>query len=158
MNQIIRYGKVVRPTLGINVVDDRIVQSISMQLGRRLDGVLIAEVLENSPALRAGLKASQMAGDGSISLGDLITSVDGSPVRQVEDLLSSIEEKHDGDTVRLTVQPNCNPSLEKVVSATLVSREKLRGGVSSYTDRGSGRSFGGRGRNGANQVSTDGRG
>jgi S1-C subfamily serine protease len=60
VNQIIRYGRVVRPTLGIHVTDDRIVRSMEMQLGRRLDGVLVAEVFPNSPAQQAGLQASSL--------------------------------------------------------------------------------------------------
>jgi len=99
VNQIIRYGKVIRPTLGISVTDDRVAQNIEMQLGRPLKGVIVAEVLENSPAQRAGLKASKLMADGSVALGDLITAVDGSPVQQVEDLLSAVEEKRQDDEV-----------------------------------------------------------
>merc|ERR1711933_43286 len=50
VNQIIQYGKVVRPTIGINIVDDRIVKYIEQQLGRALPGCLVAEVISNSPA------------------------------------------------------------------------------------------------------------
>jgi len=106
VNQIIRYGRVIRPTLGVNVADDRVVQSIQAQVGRPLNGALIAEVLEDSPAQRAGLKASKLMADGSVVLGDLITSVDGEPVRQVEDLLSAVEEKRQGDVVTLRVLRN----------------------------------------------------
>jgi S1-C subfamily serine protease len=132
VNQIIRYGRVVRPTLGVNVADDRLTRSMEAQLrGRSLDGVLITEVLPNSPAERAGLQPSQIRGDGSIILGDLITDVDGQPVRQVEDLLSAIEERREGDTVQLGVQRGCDPSRLDRVAARLVSRESLRSTQSS---------------------------
>ena len=126
VNQIIRYGRVVRPTLGVNVADDRLTRSIAAR-GRSLDGVLITEVLPNSPAQRAGLKASQIRSDGTIILGDLITDVNGQPVRQVEDLLSAIEEKREGEVVRLGVQRGSDPSRSERVEARLVSRESLRG-------------------------------
>jgi len=125
-----------------------------MQLGRRLPGALIAEVLEGSPASRAGLRASKMSADGTVLLGDLITSVDGAPVQDVEDLLSAIEEKRDGQTVRLRVQRGCDPNREETVRADLVSRSELRGsGKTSGSSRQPFIDTRGR-RNGANQVST----
>jgi S1-C subfamily serine protease len=72
--------------MGINVVDDRIVQQIGRQMRRKLEGVLIAEVLPKSPA--SDLQPTSMNGDGTVNLGDLITHIDGEPVKQVEDLLS----------------------------------------------------------------------
>jgi S1-C subfamily serine protease len=121
VNQIIRYGKVVRPTLGIQVIDDRIVQNIGMQLRRKLEGVLIAEVLPNSPALSI-LQPTTMNGDGSINLGDLVTHIDGEKVKQVEDLLSEVEKREEGDSVRLTIVRN---GIAKTVEVKLVSRDRL---------------------------------
>jgi S1-C subfamily serine protease len=130
VNQIIRYGKVVRPTLGIHVVDDRIVRNISMQIRKPLNGVLIAEVLPNSPAERAGLKATFQRGDGSLVLGDLITHVDDQPVRQVEDLLSAIEEKREDDIVQLRLERGVTSSSAfsktETISVRLMARDKLR--------------------------------
>jgi S1-C subfamily serine protease len=130
VNQIIRYGKVVRPTLGIHVVDDRIVRNISMQIRKRLNGVLIAEVLPNSPAERAGLKATFQRSDGSLVLGDLITHVDDQPVRHVEDLLSAIEEKREDDIVRLRLERGVTSTSSftktETISVRLMARDKLR--------------------------------
>lgn len=125
VNQIILYGKVVRPSLGISIVDDRIVKTIGSQLGRALEGCLIAEVWSNSPALKAGLKATTMNSNGSIELGDLVTGVNGDRVRQGEDLVSAIEEKRDGDKVYLTVLRNCDPFKSETIEVTLTTRDKL---------------------------------
>ena len=146
VNQIIRYGRVVRPTLGINVADDLFLRIIEAQLRRSLNGALIAEVVSDSPAERAGLQASKISADGSIILGDLITDVDGQKVRQVEDLLSAVEEKRAGDVVRLGVQRGCDPRRVERVTARLVSRDALK---TSGTKRAS-YSI----RNGSNQVRT----
>ena len=97
VNQIIQYGKVVRPTLGISIVDDRIVKVLEQQLGRPLEGCLVASAMPNSPAIAAGIEASSLAGDGSIVLGDLVTEINGEQVRQAEDLISAVEEKSEGD-------------------------------------------------------------
>jgi S1-C subfamily serine protease len=124
VNQIIRYGRVVRPTLGIHVSDDRVTRSIAMQLGRsQMDGVLVAEVFPGSPAEQAGLQATILRSDGSVILGDLITHVEQQPVKQVEDLLSAIEEKKAGDSVTLRVEKGCNPQRHVTVSTKLVARQ-----------------------------------
>lgn len=126
VNQIIRYGKVVRPTLGLSVVTDRIVGSIERSLGRKLEGVLVAEVSPGSPALQSGIEPSQLGSDGTIVLGDLITAVDGEIVRQAEDLISAIEEKKDGDVVTLRVLRKANPNQVRMIPVKLTTREKLK--------------------------------
>jgi S1-C subfamily serine protease len=131
VNQIIMYGKVRRPSLGISIVDDRIVRSIAGQLGRPLDGCLVAEVVPNSPAVAAGLKATAMSSDGSIVLGDLVTGVNGEPVRQAEDLISAIEEKNEGDVVRLTILRKCDPDKPETIVVKLTTRDKLDEGAST---------------------------
>jgi S1-C subfamily serine protease len=131
VNQIILYGKVVRPTLGISIVDDRVVRNIGQQLGRSLEGCLVAEVMPNSPARLAGIQATSMSSDGTVVLGDLITGVNGERVRQAEDLISAIEEKNDGEVVTLSVLRKCDPFKSETIRVTLTTRDKLK--VSSST-------------------------
>ena len=126
VNQLIRYGRVVRPTIGINVSDDRVTRSIGAQLRRRLDGVLVAEVLPGSPAEEAGMRATSIQGDGSVVLGDLIAEVDGEPVKQVEDLLSAIEERREGDVVSLSLYRGCDPARPEILQVRLTSRDRFR--------------------------------
>ena len=130
VNQIIRYGKVIRPSIGINVADDRMTRSIEKQVGRKLDGVLVADVVAGSPAYKSGLQPLRLMTDGSIVLGDLISEVDGQPVRQVEDLLSAIEEQKEGDIVQLKVFKKCDPRKSELIGVRLTTREKL----DSYRD------------------------
>jgi S1-C subfamily serine protease len=125
VNQLILYGKVVRPTLGISIVDDRLVRSIESQLGKPLDGCLVAEVVPNSPAVVAGLEASRLSPDGSVLLGDLVIAVNGERVHQGEDLISAIEEKTEGETVVLTVLRKCDPKQTENIKVILSSRDKL---------------------------------
>jgi len=125
VNQIIRYGRVVRPSLGISVINDRIVRSIENQTGRKLDGVLVAEVIANSPASSAGLIASVLRPDGTIVLGDLITEINGEPVRETEDLMTTIEERQVGDVVKLRVLRKCDSRSSEILSIKLTSRDKV---------------------------------
>ena len=88
VNQIIVHGKVSRPTLGVNVADDQQVRALSQSLRRQLDGVLVMEVVRGGPAAQAGLQPTRRLRNGELSLGDLITAVGGTPVRQVKPRLS----------------------------------------------------------------------
>jgi S1-C subfamily serine protease len=125
VNQIIRFGKTVRPTLGITVLSDAVVKALEQQHGRGLQGALIADVLPNSPAVVAGLEATRRESDGSIVLGDLISRVDGKAVKQTEDLISAIEEKQDGDMVELVVWRKGNPRRVETINVRLTTRDKL---------------------------------
>ncbi|HEY9182508.1 MAG TPA: trypsin-like peptidase domain-containing protein, partial [Gammaproteobacteria bacterium] len=66
--RLIAYGNYVRPTLGISIDD-----AVSRRLvGREaLNGVLVLGVSEGSPAARAGLRATQIAASGRVTLGDV---------------------------------------------------------------------------------------
>ncbi len=54
VNQIIRFGKVVKPTLGVAMVND---QSAAPVIGQG-KGVIIRDVLPGSSAAQAGLRYS----------------------------------------------------------------------------------------------------
>ena len=54
-------------------------------------------------------------------LGDLIVSVDGTAVRQVEDLLSAVEERQAGEAVTLRVLRGCDPQREETLKVRLGS-------------------------------------
>lgn len=138
VNQLIRYGKVIRPTIGINVSEDRVTRSIEAALRRKLDGVLVAEVLPDSSAEKAGMRPTLFRGDGSVVLGDLIIKVDGVPVRQVEDLLSEIEDKKEGEIINLRVLRGCDPSKAETIRVRLTGRENFRNTGGSKTSRRSG--------------------
>jgi len=124
VNEIIRYGKVIRPTMGVSVANDRVKVSIEQQIGRKLEGVAIVDVVPGSPADTSGLIPTQLRSDGTLVLGDLITHVNGQPVKQVEDLLSAIEEQKEGELAQLRVLRKC--SKPQVLSVKLTTREKLK--------------------------------
>ncbi|KAL7527842.1 hypothetical protein ACHAXR_002157, partial [Thalassiosira sp. AJA248-18] len=134
VNQIIRYGSVVRPSLGVNVAEDRVLRSVEMQLRRELKGVMVVEVLPGSPAEKAGLKATALRTDGTIELGDLITEVNGEKIECVEDLLSAIEVRADEETVVVKVWRKCDRRMAENIRVRLTSSQKFKakqGGVAS---------------------------
>ena len=96
--QLIEYGKVIKPGLGINIAPDSFVST-------RLNtsGVLILNVIEGGGAEKAGLKATTQSANGKISLGDIIKKVEGKNVEDSSDLFRILDDKVVGDTVNVTV-------------------------------------------------------
>jgi S1-C subfamily serine protease len=95
VRDLIAFGRVRRPTLGIQLAPE----SIAQRLG--LEGVVIFEVEEGTGAARAGLRGLRRDAFGRWELGDVILSVDGEPVASGGDLLVALEDKRAGQTVRV---------------------------------------------------------
>ena len=92
---LIRDGRVPTPGIGILVADEAIAAHLGIQ------GIVVADVVPGSPAERAGLRGiDRMNGIA----GDVITEVDGDPVRRLTDLTERLEQAGPGKTVTLTVQ------------------------------------------------------
>ena len=98
--QLIKTGKVVRPTLGIEI-NEGLNQRLAQLRG--IDGVVILHVTPGSAADAAGLKGATVSPDGAIVAGDTIVAVDGKPVRTVGRLLARLDDYQVGDTVNVTV-------------------------------------------------------
>lgn len=106
VNQIIRYGRASRPSLGAHVADDQLAASLAERAGVGVGlpaGVVIIDTLPGSPAERAGLRGTRYGAMGRLLLGDTVTRVGGTRVATVEDLLSAIEEYELGASVELEV-------------------------------------------------------
>ncbi|NNF43287.1 MAG: DegQ family serine endoprotease [Phycisphaerales bacterium] len=93
LDSILDDGKVERGWLGVNV------QAMSADLARSFDfdgnGVLIADVLANGPALDAGIKA-----------GDIVTAVNGKPVATPTELVNAVATSDPGTRVNLAIERN----------------------------------------------------
>jgi S1-C subfamily serine protease len=95
--RIIRGEEVPSPNLGVSTAPDHLVRRLG------LEGVLIVSVSPNTSASRAQLHGTERNEQGKIVLGDLITAVDGKPVRTTDDLHRMIDEHKVGDNIRLTI-------------------------------------------------------
>lgn len=75
VNQLIRFGRVVRPSLGLHCAGG----AQSRLMG--LPGVLVIEVTPGGPAEAAGVKGTSRDRFGNMMRGDVIVEVEGSRVR-----------------------------------------------------------------------------
>ncbi len=91
---LIRTGRAPRPGIGIAAADEE----VSTRLG--VVGVVVAEVLPGSAAEAAGLQGFDRV---NRRVGDVITAVDGRPVRSVADMARELDRIGIGNEVELTV-------------------------------------------------------
>jgi len=104
---LIKEGEFQHPWVGIssaNITPD-LAELLNLENAK---GVLIMTVVKDSPADKAGLRgSSQTAIIDEVEYtigGDIILSVDGTEVRQVNDLLTHLQrEKNVGDTMNLEI-------------------------------------------------------
>jgi len=96
--QLIAYGKVSQPGLGIQIVED----SLARQVGIK-EGVLVLDVDSRGAAARAGVMPTRYDSSGNIVLGDIIVAIEGQNVRTSDDLYNTLERYNVGDEVRVEV-------------------------------------------------------
>jgi S1-C subfamily serine protease len=100
--QIIQYGEVRRPKIGL---DGLSVEKIREQ-GANLPiekGLLIRAVANGGAASIAGLRGFSRGPGGQLALGDIIISIDGQSINDMDDLYRYLDKKQIGDTVQVNV-------------------------------------------------------
>ena len=96
--QLIRYHRIKQPGIvGATFLPDYYAKRSD------IDGVVVREVEDGSPADQAGLAGLTMTRSRRIRLGDVIVGVDDKPVHSQEDLYDAFESAGLGATVKLTV-------------------------------------------------------
>jgi S1-C subfamily serine protease len=93
--ELIKSGRVPTPGIGIVAANEAVATRLGIQ------GVIVARTTPSSPAARAGIRGVDMS---SGALGDVISQVDGKPVRRLSDLTDRLEQVGTGKSVKLTVQ------------------------------------------------------
>lgn len=93
--QLIKHGRIIRPGLGIGIVPD----SMKKRMIHSDKGLIISYIDEKGGAAAAGLKGITQDQYGRIFLGDIILSVDGIAVNNLDDIYQVVEKKKIGDTV-----------------------------------------------------------
>jgi serine protease Do len=108
-NLISPEHKVVRGSIGISF-QPGISSAVSRIYGFAKGGVLVSVVVSGGPADKAGIKPQ-----------DVITAVDGKPVKDGDDLVSNISPRRVGSTARITY---LRDGKENTVTVTIADRTK----------------------------------
>lgn len=105
--QLIEYGKVERPGMGVVLVDD----SIARRLGVKR-GALVRDVVPGSPAALVGIKRTDQDAEGNIFLGDIILQIDDRPIVTTKDIFRVLSNHQVGETVKLVILRDAKQTLE----------------------------------------------
>ncbi|GFR44273.1 hypothetical protein Agub_g5478 [Astrephomene gubernaculifera] len=97
INQILLYGRTVRPALGITMAPAQVLERVGQA------GVLVLEVPPGSPAHAAGLRPTHRDIFGDLVLGDVVVGLDGKAVRSSADVYDILDEHRIGDRIKLDV-------------------------------------------------------
>jgi serine protease Do len=128
MTQLIDHGKVQRSMIGVTIqpVTSEIAQSLGLAQVR---GALVNSVQAGGPADKAGVKR-----------GDVITSVNGTTIKDSNDLRNDVAQMAPGSTAKLTV---IRDGKEQSLNVTLAERraaasERAEEGGGARSDRSGG--------------------
>ena len=108
MQQLIKYGEVKRGVLGVNI--QTLTPDIAESLGlSKTQGALVSQVVDGSAAEKAGIKA-----------GDVITAINGKPVKDAAALRNSIGMLRIGEKVDVSLVRDGKP---RNVTAVVAERD-----------------------------------
>jgi S1-C subfamily serine protease len=105
--ELIQDGKYSHPWLG--VAGTSLSPDIAKLLGlaKNYKGVIVTTIVKDSPAAKSGLQEASYNVNRELKSADVIISLDGNPVRDIDDLIIYLaENKNVGDTVVIQVNRN----------------------------------------------------
>jgi serine protease Do/serine protease DegQ len=121
MAQLVKFGEVRRGVLGVNIQTLTPDIAESMDLGS-VQGALVSQVVEDSAADKAGIKA-----------GDIVTAVNGKPVKDAAGLRNAIGLLSVGDRVDVALIRDGKP---RRVTAVIGERDTVEEAVAAGLHRG----------------------
>ena len=103
--QLLQFGEVKRPKIGAELLS---VAGL-MEQGIRLpvtSGLVVRNVMPGTTASSAGLHGLSQDNTGNVTLGDVITAIDGEKMADLDDLYRYLDKKQIGDTIQVAVYRN----------------------------------------------------
>ncbi len=106
LNDLVQFGRVLRPTLGIRPLPVPMDRELAEQLALPTDsGVLVMQVAPGSAAARAGIQGGNQRvyyGNYEIIIGgDLIVEIDGQEIKDTQDIAHVMNNHRSGDSVSI---------------------------------------------------------
>src|SRR5438477_4858107 len=118
-------GRVVRPWLGMQgrAVDNRLGVVVRMPV---TPGYLVEVVYDGSPADRAGVRGGNLSvvvqGEEYLLGGDILTAINGSPIRSHSDYIMRVKTLRVGQRVKITV---AREGQQREMTLTVAERPRL---------------------------------
>ena len=99
VTQIIKSGKVVLAGIGIQRVEPNIAERLGVK-----QGILIAYVMPNTPAAKAGLRGTHREHNwGRMILGDVIIALNGHPVENYDQMYNLLTKINIGESITVSL-------------------------------------------------------
>jgi S1-C subfamily serine protease len=98
-SQIISHGRVVLSGLGITRVEPKLASNLGIK-----KGILIADVVPNTPAAKAKLNGTYRDSWGRLVLGDVIVAINAHPVDTYDALYHMLSDVKIGEQVTVSIQ------------------------------------------------------
>jgi serine protease Do len=92
LQDIVRHGRVIRPFMGVSYIPitPELAQQYSLPVN---EGAIVAQVVPNSPAARAGIRAE-----------DIIVGLDDVEIKELGQLRAALRGRAPGDKIRVSFQ------------------------------------------------------
>ncbi len=103
--QLLQFGEVRRPKLGANL---RGISQLREQ-GVRLPvegGLLVLQSVAGGSAQSAGIRGLSQGAGGDVVLGDIITTINGEKMNDLDDLYRFLDKKQIGETIQVEIYRN----------------------------------------------------
>ena len=100
--QLIQFGEVRRPKLGVNALSVEQLRAQGLQLPIE-SGLFIRSVVPGGSAAQAGIRGLSQNASGDIVYGDIITTVDGEKMSELDDLYRVLDRKQIGETAQVEI-------------------------------------------------------
>jgi S1-C subfamily serine protease len=99
--EIIKYGKIVRPTLGVVILEDHYSKFFGIK-----KGIALKSVLEGSGAAKAGLQGMTRDNRGRYFIGDIIIKIESHEINSFDDIFHALGKFKVGDFVEVSYLRN----------------------------------------------------
>jgi len=103
--QILQFGEVRRPKLGIDTLSVAQLTQQGVELPVK-SGLLVRSAVSGGSAATAGIHGLSQDNSGEVVLGDIITSIDGEKMDDLDDLYRMLDKKKIGDTIQVALYRN----------------------------------------------------
>lgn len=103
---LIETEEYIHPSIGLIPITLNSDPDVRELIPENIQGVIVDTLKREGPAHKAGIKGSILNEFGELKFGDIITAIDGKPVKSADEFNAVIDEHSVGDSVVMTLYRN----------------------------------------------------